>query len=68
MYNKNFIQPQVGVILEWEKHKTVKNQKVKTVKLENYQREFKIDVINIILQKKGGPREEKIPNDRKQKL
>ena len=68
MYNKNFIQPQVGVFLEGENHKTVKNQKVKTVKLENYQREFKIDVINIILQKKGGPREEKIPNDRKQKL
>ena len=44
MCNKNFIQPQVGVILEWEKHKTVKNQKVKTVKLENYQRKFKIDV------------------------
>ena len=53
MYNKNFIQPQVGVILEWEKHKTVKNQKVKTVKLENYQRKFKIDVIKHYIAKKG---------------
>ena len=31
MYKKIFFQPQVGVNLEWEKHKTVKNQKVKTV-------------------------------------
>ena len=51
-------QPQVGVNLEWEKHKTVKNQKVKTY---NWRDKHYIT-------KKWGPREEKIPNDMKQKL